>query len=107
MIGALDTLLGPGGQLERLLPGYEARPSQLAMARAVERALADDVPLLVEAGTGTGKTLAYLVPAVQSGRRVLISTGTRNLQEQLARNDVPLVAALLGTPVDAAVLKGI
>jgi ATP-dependent DNA helicase DinG len=89
-------LLGPGSNLSRLLPGYEDRPAQLEMAEAVERALQSERALLVEAGTGTGKTLAYLVPALLSGKRVVVSTATRALQEQIFVKDLPLVRELLG-----------
>src|SRR5262249_27657967 len=71
------------------------------------RALADDRPLLVEAGTGTGKTLAYLVPALASRKRVVVSTGTRTLQDQIARHDLPLLRALIDRPFTAVVLKGV
>src|ERR1700676_5133351 len=95
-----------GGPLARALPGYGYRPEQAAMARAVGGALARLEPLIVEAGTGTGKTFAYLVPALLSGRSVIISTGTRTLQDQLFHRDVPLLARALGLPVKIALLKG-
>jgi ATP-dependent DNA helicase DinG len=95
-----------GGPLARALPGYAYRPEQAAMAKAVGQALARLEPLLVEAGTGTGKTFAYLVPALLSGRSVIISTGTRTLQDQLFHRDVPLLATALGLPVKIALLKG-
>src|SRR5688500_8615185 len=76
------------------------------MARCVGAALEALEPLVVEAGTGTGKTFAYLVPALLSGRRVVISTGTRTLQDQLFSRDLPMVAAALGRPVRIALLKG-
>ena len=94
------------GPLARALPGYAHRPEQAAMAKAVGAALARLEPLIVEAGTGTGKTFAYLVPALLSGRSVIISTGTRTLQDQLFRRDVPLLARALGQPVKIALLKG-
>src|SRR5712664_2266575 len=94
------------GPLARALPGYAYRPEQAAMAAAVGRALLCLEPLIVEAGTGTGKTFAYLVPALLSGRSVIISTGTRTLQDQLFRRDVPLLAKALGLPVKIALLKG-
>jgi ATP-dependent DNA helicase DinG len=94
------------GPLARVLPGYAYRPEQAAMANAVGLALARLEPLIVEAGTGTGKTFAYLVPALLSGRSVIISTGTRTLQDQLFRRDVPLLAKALGLPVKIALLKG-
>src|ERR1051326_8226431 len=84
--GALPTLhqfFAPGGLLSQAHPNYEFRRGQLQMAEAVERALQEKRHLIVEAGTGTGKTLAYLLPVIRSGKRVIISTGTKNLQEQL------------------------
>jgi ATP-dependent DNA helicase DinG len=82
---------GKNGLLSRRHPNYEYREGQLAMAEAVESALAETKHLIVEAGTGTGKTLAYLVPAILSGKRVVVSTGTKNLQEQLFYKDVPFL----------------
>lgn len=100
-------LLGPSGPFARSLPGYEARLGQIAMAEAVERTLVEDRVLLAEAGTGTGKTLAYLVPAIQSGRKVVVSTATRALQEQIFHKDIPLIERALGRPVHAALMKGL
>ena len=77
------------------------------MSEAVARALDDARPLIVEAGTGTGKTLAYLIPALLSGKRVVVSTGTRTLQDQIARHDVPLLRSILPRPFEAVVLKGV
>ena len=95
-----------GGPLARALPDYAYRPEQAAMAKAVGAALARLEPLIVEAGTGTGKTFAYLIPALLSGRSVIISTGTRTLQDQLFRRDVPMLARALGLPAKLALLKG-
>src|SRR5471032_2238280 len=95
-----------GGPLARALPHYAYRPEQAVMAKAVGAALARLEPLIVEAGTGTGKTFAYLIPALLSGRSVIISTGTRTLQDQLFRRDVPMLAKALGLPVKIALLKG-
>lgn len=106
---AAPTLLrffGRGGSLEAAHPTYEHRPGQIEMADEVAAALADRRHLLIEAGTGTGKTLAYLLPALQSGRRVLISTGTRNLQEQLVAKDIPLLAQALGRELSVVSMKG-
>lgn len=100
-------LLGPGGPFAEALSGYEAREGQIAMAEAVERALAEDRVLLAEAGTGTGKTLAYLLPAIQSGRKVVVSTATRALQEQIFWKDIPLIERALGRPVQASLMKGL
>src|SRR3974390_2511712 len=94
------------GPLARALPGYARRPEQAAMAKAVGAALARLEPLIVEAGTGTGKTFAYLVPALLSGRSVIISTGTRTLQDQLFHRDVPMLTKALGLPAKLALLKG-
>jgi ATP-dependent DNA helicase DinG len=102
----LDEVFGPHGPLKRSLPGYTPRRSQLAMAGRIAGALAQRAPLVVEAGTGTGKTFAYLVPALLSGKRVLISTGTRTLQDQLFNKDLPLVAGAIGVPARVALLKG-
>src|SRR5271166_1564840 len=99
-------LFGADGPLARALPGYAYRREQAAMAKAVGTALTRGEPLIVEAGTGTGKTFAYLVPALLSGRSVIISTGTRTLQDQLFRRDVPLLASALGLPVKVTLLKG-
>jgi ATP-dependent DNA helicase DinG len=94
------------GKLAQALEGYAYRPEQAAMAKAVGQALSSLEPLIVEAGTGTGKTFAYLVPALLSGRSVIISTGTRTLQDQLFRRDLPLLAKAIGLPVKIALLKG-
>lgn len=102
----LEEVFGPRGPLKRSLPGYTPRRSQLAMADRVARALANRSQLVVEAGTGTGKTFAYLVPALLSGKRVLISTGTRTLQDQLFNKDLPLVSGAIGVPARVALLKG-
>jgi ATP-dependent DNA helicase DinG len=97
---------GPDGRLSRVLAGYEERPAQRELSEAVARVLRDGGLLLAEAGTGTGKTLAYLLPAATLGRRVVISTGTKNLQEQLVGKDLPLLARALGRDLNVAVMKG-
>jgi len=102
----VDDLFGPGGRLDQVLPGYEARAEQAMLASAVETALASGEHLVAEAGTGTGKSLAYLIPALDCGRRVVVSTATKALQEQLLAKDVPVAAAVLGREVEVAVLKG-
>jgi ATP-dependent DNA helicase DinG len=102
----LEDIFGQGGPLERALPDFRVRRGQLRMAQRVAAALAGGETLVVEAGTGTGKTFAYLVPALLSGARVLISTGTRTLQDQLFSKDLPLVGAALGRPARVALLKG-
>jgi ATP-dependent DNA helicase DinG len=92
----LHGFFGPGGLLARVHPAYEYRRGQLEMAKAVEAAIEEKRHLIVEAGTGTGKTMAYLVPALRSGKRVIISTGTKNLQEQLFYKDVPFLKQYFG-----------
>jgi ATP-dependent DNA helicase DinG len=93
---SLHEFFSPGGILARSPLPFEYRPGQLEMAKAVERALAERRHLIVEAGTGTGKTLAYLLPALRTGQRVIVSTGTKALQDQLFFRDVPFLEALLG-----------
>src|ERR1700757_3761911 len=102
----LAEIFGHGGPPERALPDFKVRRAQRLMAERVAGALAARESLVVEAGTGTGKTFAYLVPALLCGARVLISTGTRTLQDQLFSKDLPLVAAALGRPARVALLKG-
>jgi ATP-dependent DNA helicase DinG len=102
----MDDVFATGGALERALPGYESREEQAELARAVSDALEAGEHLLAEAGTGTGKSLAYLVPALSSGRRVVVATATKALQEQLLTKDVPIAAAVIGRDVRVAVLKG-
>jgi len=92
---SLYQFFAPGGVLSKTHPAYEFRRGQLQMAQAVEEALQEKRHLIVEAGTGTGKTLAYLLPVIRSGKRVIISTGTKNLQEQLFYKDVPFLEQAL------------
>jgi ATP-dependent DNA helicase DinG len=92
---SLYQFFAPGGVLSKTHPAYEFRRGQLQMAQAVEEALEEKRHLIVEAGTGTGKTLAYLLPVIRSGKRVIISTGTKNLQEQLFHKDVPFLEQAL------------
>ncbi|MDH5359592.1 MAG: ATP-dependent DNA helicase [Gammaproteobacteria bacterium] len=99
-------LLGEDGPLAKTIPGYITRTQQQDMADAVMTALEDDAVLIAEAGTGTGKTFAYLVPAMMSGKKVIVSTGTKNLQDQLFYKDVPVVRDALNVPVRIAMLKG-
>lgn len=101
-----DEIFGAEGPLARVVEGFTTRPEQIEMAAEVARVLQSRGRLVVEAGTGTGKTYAYLVPVLLSGRRVIVSTGTRTLQDQLFRRDLPTVTAALGRPVRIALLKG-
>lgn len=103
---ALAEVFGDEGSLARQVPGYRARPGQVEMAEAVADAIAGTGTLMAEAGTGTGKTFAYLVPALLWGGKVIVSTGTKTLQDQLFRKDVPTVRSALNAPVSVALLKG-
>jgi len=102
----IQEVLGPEGQLARQVEGFAYRPQQLEMAEAVLAAIEDGENLIVEAGTGTGKTFAYLVPALLSGKKIIVSTGTRNLQDQLFLRDLPRVTDILASPARTALLKG-
>src|SRR6185436_6405981 len=86
---------------------YEHRPAQLDFARAVQASLLRDELLIAEAGTGTGKTMAYLVPALLSGKKVVVSTGTRTLQDQILAHDLPLLTAAMSDPPAVASMKGL
>ena len=99
-------ILGADGSLAARLPGFTPRRAQQEMAARIEQVLADYSVFVAESGTGTGKTFAYLVPALLSGKKILISTGTRHLQDQLYHRDLPLVREVLGVPVSTALLKG-
>ena len=103
----MEQVFGPAGLLERcMIGGYEHRPGQLEMAEVVHDAFEQHHHAVVEAGTGTGKTLAYLIPAICSGRRVVISTATKSLQEQLYQKDVPFLQKHFAPNLKVAVMKG-
>ncbi len=102
----MQAVFAPGGALAHAMPDFEPRSGQAGMAAAVARVFQDGGVLLAEAGTGTGKTLAYLVPAILSRERVLISTGTKNLQEQIYFKDIPALREALGIPFTATYMKG-
>jgi ATP-dependent DNA helicase DinG len=102
----IEGIFGTGGLLESRHPGYEFRASQLAMAEIVDEAFQKHQHAIIEAGTGTGKTLAYLIPAIRSGRRVVISTATKSLQEQLFTKDVPFLQKHFAPNLKAALMKG-
>ncbi len=103
---AVGRFFRPGGLLAAKHPAFEPRKGQLDMANAVDEALAEKRKLIVEAGTGTGKTLAYLVPALLSERRVVVSTGTKALQEQLFFRDIPFLEKVLDRPLRVCYMKG-
>jgi ATP-dependent DNA helicase DinG len=103
---SIEGVFGAGGLLEKRHPGYEFRPSQLAMAEIAEDAFQKHQHVVIEAGTGTGKTLAYLIPAIRSGRRVVVSTATKSLQEQLFQKDVPFLQKHFAPNLKAALMKG-
>jgi ATP-dependent DNA helicase DinG len=102
----MKEVFGPDGLIARHHPNYEYRPGQVEMARAVNETLNEGGIALIEAGTGTGKTLAYLIPALASGRRVVVSTATKNLQEQLVKKDIPFLENILPRKFTAVCMKG-
>jgi len=102
----VEDAFAPDGPIARSLPGFEARDGQVRMAQLIQRGFLENVHTIVEAGTGVGKSLAYLVPALRAGARVVISTGTIALQEQLVRKDIPLVTQALGVEARVVLLKG-
>ena len=103
---SIERVFEPIGLLARHLEGFEFRESQLSMARLIDQGLREKRHVIIEAGTGTGKTLGYLVPIVLSGKKAVISTGTKNLQEQIFFKDIPLLAGATGLSIDAALMKG-
>lgn len=103
---ALTTFFSANGGLAKAVRGYLPRQAQLEMAQAIEAAIQSKQNLIAEAGTGTGKTFAYLVPAILSGKKVIVSTGTKNLQDQLVTNDLPILRKAINQPFAIAVLKG-
>lgn len=100
-------IFGPGGPMARALAGFEDRPGQLAMTRAVQDILTHSGIAFMEAGTGTGKTLAYLVPALLSQKKVIVSTGTKTLQDQIMHRDLPRIEQALGIDINAVCMKGL
>jgi ATP-dependent DNA helicase DinG len=102
----IETFFSAVGALARTVPGYSVRTQQLEMAQAIAETIAANSLLVAEAGTGTGKTFAYLVPALLAGGKVIISTGTKTLQDQLFNRDIPTVRTALKAPVTVALLKG-
>ncbi|MDR0441336.1 MAG: ATP-dependent DNA helicase, partial [Candidatus Accumulibacter sp.] len=106
MNSPLADVFAPDGVFATGIPGYRLRPQQLEMAERIATAIENNTVFIAEAGTGTGKTLAYLVPALLSGGKVIVSTGTKNLQDQLFTKDIPTVKKALGAPVQTALLKG-
>ncbi|QKS28434.1 ATP-dependent DNA helicase [Accumulibacter sp.] len=106
MTALLAEVFSASGPLAAAVPGYRPRPQQLELAESIAAAMAGNRVLVAEAGTGTGKTYAYLVPALLSGGKVIVSTGTRNLQDQLFARDIPTIRKALGLPVKVALLKG-
>jgi len=105
-IVTIEGIFGPGGMLAKRHPGYEFRKSQLEMAEIVQTAFEKRQHAVIEAGTGTGKTLAYLIPAIRAGRKVVVSTATKSLQEQLFRKDVPFLQKHFAPSLKVALMKG-
>ena len=102
----MERYFGPNGLLAREVQGFEHRAAQQEMAQAVHDSLSSGVPLLAEAGTGTGKTWAYLIPSILSGKKVVVSTGTKTLQDQILDRDIPLLQRLIAPQLHAVCLKG-
>ena len=102
----IERIFGPGGLLAKKHPGYEFRRAQLEMAQIVDAAFEKHQHALIEAGTGTGKTLAYLIPAIRAGRKVVVSTATKSLQEQLFQKDVPFLQKNFAPNLKVALMKG-
>ncbi|WP_261857934.1 ATP-dependent DNA helicase [Photobacterium sanguinicancri] len=102
----IEKFFAAGGALDKAIPGFQARQPQIDMAKAVDSAINEQTQLVVEAGTGTGKTFAYVVPALVRGKKTIISTGSKNLQEQLFHRDLPLMADALGFTGRLSLLKG-
>ncbi|MFN3331418.1 MAG: DEAD/DEAH box helicase, partial [Caldilinea sp.] len=99
-------MFGAGGPLARALDGYELRQSQLDMAETVKRAILARRHALIEAPTGTGKSIAYLIPAILSGQTVVVSTANKSLQSQLFQKEIPFLRKVLGKPIPAVIVKG-
>ena len=102
----LEAFFSGNGALSTVISGYQPRTAQLEMAEAIAEAIEQKRHLIAEAGTGTGKTFAYLVPAILSGKKAIISTGTKNLQDQLFNKDLPVIRKAMKVPFFAALLKG-
>ncbi len=105
-VASIESVFAESGPLASRLPGFEARAGQVQMSQLIERGFLENAHTLVEAGTGVGKSLAYLVPAIRSGKKIVVSTATIALQEQLVRKDIPLVVSALGVPTRVQLLKG-
>ncbi|MDQ2680188.1 MAG: ATP-dependent DNA helicase [Candidatus Eremiobacteraeota bacterium] len=103
---AIDDLFSPAGPIADALPGFEGRPGQVQMAQLIERGFLEGMHTIVEAGTGVGKSLAYLIPALRSRKKIVLSTGTIALQEQLYTKDIPLVVRAMDIPARVTLLKG-
>jgi ATP-dependent DNA helicase DinG len=104
--GDVVDFLGAEGALAEVISGFSPRPQQIEMALAVEQTIESKGCLISEAGTGTGKTFAYLIPAILSGKRIIVSTGTKNLQDQLFFSDLPVIRKAIAAPLKTALLKG-
>ena len=102
----LDAYFGAAGTLSSLMADFELRPGQLAMAEVVRKAILERRPALIEAPTGTGKSIAYLLPAILSESTVVVATANKSLQDQLFRKDIPFLSRVLDRPIDAIVVKG-
>jgi len=105
-MSTIDQIMGESGLLSQHLDNFAPRRQQIDMAHIVARTLSDTNVAVIEAGTGIGKTFAYLIPAILSGKKVIVSTGTKNLQDQIFKRDLPLIRKITGVPLTAVMLKG-
>jgi ATP-dependent DNA helicase DinG len=103
---SIEDVMGRDGKLSRFIDDFEFRPSQIAMAKQIMKALRQDSCAIIEAGTGTGKTMGYLLPVMISGKKTVISTGTKNLQEQIFFQDIPLISEAAGCKINTLLMKG-
>ena len=105
-ISTIEDILGKNGLLSRSLTDFEFRPVQIQMAELIEEAIIDKKQVIIEAGTGVGKTMGYLVPVIASGKKTVISTGTKNLQEQIFFKDLPVITKAMGVRINTLLMKG-
>ena len=102
----IEKILGKEGLLSLSLPDFEYRPAQIRMAQLIDEAIDSDNQAIIEAGTGIGKTMGYLVPVIVSGKKTVISTGTKNLQEQIFFKDLPVITRAMGVKINTLLMKG-
>ena len=106
MVISPEDILAESGPLSEIIHNYQVRPQQIDMAEAIEEAIYNNQSIILEAGTGTGKTFAYLIPAILSGKKIIVSTGTKHLQDQLYKRDLKTIQQATGMAINTALLKG-